>query len=158
MNTWQLPHLMSQVLGGEHSSWRWVFQDDESGPIWSLVQKNASGEECPTGIYAVGETLSMPARVFANVTPAALREMSQRALRVQEAFERLEQLSFQMQRMQTRAYRHKRTEEYDDWRAARAQLFVAQRLLMASEMPPLDELLQLETEALAAQKLPPEVS
>ena len=155
MNTWQLPHLMSRVLGGERARWRWVAQGDESGPIWSLVQADAFDVEHEVGIYVFAESLPLAAKVFAGVTPAVLHETSQRALKVMECLERLERMSYSLRRLRTRAYRSKRTDEYGDLRGVMAELAVAKALLEAAQMPSLADLEQLEYEAIAALQNPP---
>ena len=152
MNDWKRPHLLARVLGGPRSHWRWVVEEGAGELLWALVQEDALGVEHPTGIFALGESVPLAGKVFAGVTPAALYEMSERALQVQEGLERLERLSHILQRVRARAYRLKRSDEYNDLRCAHAELVVVQGVLATSQMPSLAEMEQLEHEALAALK------
>ena len=155
MSAWKLPLLISRVLGGARGRWHWVLRDAESDSIWTLVREDPSGVEHVTDVYALGDSLSMPARIFASVTPDALHEMSERALLVQESLERVERLTYLVKRLRTRAYRLQRSDEYEDLRAVAAELLLVQQLLGASQMPPLAELEHLELQALESLKNPP---
>lgn len=154
------PHLYALLLGRGISDWKWQLVETAPGdtPMRALVQDDGAGGENLCGIFAVGETLSLQARVIEQVSPTVLKEVSERAVLVQDAKERLEPLMQLAQRLTQRAYQHKRSDEYADLQQLRATLSVLLKLLDATEAPGLDELinweLQAKQEALRMQ--PPE--
>ena len=150
---WQLPHLYALLLSQGGGRWRWVLQDAEPEPVWALLLEQESSAT-PCGIYAVGEVLTLPARVFAMVTPDVLRAVSQQAVLVEEALERMQRLEWLLQRLQNRAYKLHRRDEYLDIRQARVESQLAQRLLRASEPPLAHEVEQWRREIDAEMSSP----
>lgn len=143
------PHLYALLLGRGISDWKWRLVETAPGdtPMRALVQDDSAGGENLCGIFAVGETLSLQARVIEQVSPTVLKEVSERAVLVQDAKERLEPLMQLAQRLTQRAYQHKRSDEYADLHQLRATLSVLLKLLDATEAPGLDELVDWEVEA-----------
>ena len=147
------PHVYALLLGRGVKDWKWRLVETAPGdsPMRALVQDDGAGGERLCGVFAVGETLSLQARVIEQVSPAVLKEVSERAVLVQDAKERLEPLVQLAQRLTQRAYQHKRTDEYPDLQRLRAGLSVLHRLLDATEVPCLDELVDWEREAQRVQ-------
>lgn len=155
------PHLYALLLGRGVKDWRWRLVEAAPGdaPMRALVQDDGAGGENLCGIFAVGETLSLQARVIEQVSPTVLKEVSERAMLVQDAKERLEPLMQLAQRLTQRAYQHKRADEYADLQRLRAGLSVLNKLLDATEVPGLDELVDFERDAMqeALRMQPPDI-
>jgi len=149
MMHWTLPHLYGLLLGRGAARWRWQLVETEPGetPVRALVQDDGVGGTSLCGVYAFGETLSLPARVLARVTPSLLKEASERVLLVEDAKERLQALTHLTQRLTQRAYLHKRADEYGDLQHLRQSLALLQKLLDASAPPGVADLLAWEDEA-----------
>lgn len=147
MSTARWPHLYALLLAKGSTDWRWqrvrADSDAESGSaaLWALVQDQGGPlGETLCGVFAIGETLSLQARVLEQVSPALLKDVGERAVIVEEARERVSGLVDLAQQLSTRAYRHKRADEYDDLRSLRAGLQVLLQLLEATGMPALEAL------------------
>jgi hypothetical protein len=148
MAHWTLPHLYALLLGRGATPWRWELVETEAGetPVYVLAQDDGTGGKNECGVYAVGEPLSLQARVLARVTPSLLKEASERAMRVEDARERLQSLTQLAQRLSQRAYAQKRSDEYGDLQHLRQSLALLQKLLDASASPGVGELMQWEDE------------
>lgn len=160
MTRWTLPHLYALLLGRGAPRWHWQLVESAPGepPVRALVQDDGMGGTTLCGVFAMGETLSLQARVLAQVSPALLKEASERALLLEDAAERVQPLTELAQRLTQRAYQHKRSDEYSDLQRLRASLVVLQKLLASSAAPALDELIDWELQATqeALREQPPE--
>lgn len=147
MSTARWPHLYALLLAKGSTDWRWqrVRADSDAEPgsaaLWALVQDQGGPlGETLCGVFAIGETLSLQARVLEQVSPTLLKDVGERAVIVEEARERVTGLVDLAQQLSTRAYRYKRADEYDDLRSLRAGLQVLLQLLEATGMPALEAL------------------
>lgn len=158
MSLQRWPHLYALMLERGAQDWRWQLVETAPGesPVRALVQDDGAGGTNLCGIFAVGQTLSLQARVIAQVSPALLKEAGERAVLLQDAKELLESLMQLAQRLTQRAYQHKRADEYQDLQKLRATLSVLHKLLDASKTPGLDQLNDWEVEAeREAQRMQP---
>ena len=148
------PHLYALMLGKSTKPWRWQLVETaaEDVPVRALAQDDEAGGRSLCGVFAVGQTLSLQARVIEQVSPVLLAEVSERALLVQDAKERIEPLMQLAQRLTQRAYQHKRLDEYKDLQRLRASLAVVQQLLEATAVPGLEELVEMERAAMTEAK------
>ncbi len=156
MNRWQLPHLYALLQSQGASEWRWQSEEDrvDGSRCWALVQRSAAGDLQDCGVYALGDQLTLQARVFAMVTPAVLLDVSERALCVEDARERLQHLETVIRRLLRRAYQRQDKASYADVRLALREFAVLSKLLAASRPPPLHELEGWEREVLDASEPP----
>jgi hypothetical protein len=156
MNRWQLPHLYALLQSQDAGDWQWQSAEDRADGTrcWVLVQKTAEGDLRDCGVYALGDQLTLQARVLAMVTPAVLLDVSERALRVEDARERLQHLESVIRRCLSRAYHRQDKANYADFRWALSESVVVSKLLAASRPPPLQELEVWEREALDASEPP----
>lgn len=153
------PHLYALLLGRGVSDWRWQLVESEPGqtPVRALVQDDGQGGINVCGVFAMGDTLSLQARVIAQVSPTLLKELGDRAVLIEDIKDRVYLLEQLAQRLKNRAYRNRRNDEYQDLLELRATLVVLQKLLESTSAPDVDVLRNWEEEARRedARTLPP---
>lgn len=143
------PHLYALLMARGASDWRWQLVESEPGqtPVRALVQDDGRGGTNVCGVFAMGETLSVQARVIEQVSPKLLKELGERAMLMEDCRERLERLEQTAKRLRNRAYKNQRSDEYQDMLELRATLEVLKKLLASTSVPGLDDLRAWEDDA-----------
>lgn len=143
------PHVYALLMALDASDWRWelVETEPEQTPMRALVRDDGKGGTVLCGVFAVGETLTMEARAIAQVSPKLLRLLGERAVLTEDIKERLQWLERLAQRLTSRSYKARRSDEYRDLQELRATLAVLLQLADATSAPAVDELLRWELEA-----------
>jgi hypothetical protein len=112
------------------SPWRWQPVEGTAQPTWELVQDGAA----QTQVFALGEVLSVQARLIGTFTPAVLGEVATAEEQQLDAAERLEQAAVVLRRHLRRCYRLKQREHYKDvGRLARALASVLESLTASTQ-------------------------